>query len=662
MVTAALLLCAGGGAAAQKVDINQLKGLDVPEGLKQFLGSMVIEMRGMEDKAHAVEIELRQKNALVQAKLEQVTKDKEALENKTQVVEAELRKENAALSITVTDLQNQAKTNSARLDQCEADTHPFIQEMNRRRIQEDTLCRGSGLTAMFQACCPSGSAGNGHRILQLSEGCDALPETCSATCAPLFIEYFEGCQGMLDDLAPDQRQMFVGFYSGCQEVEQAAAAMLQDARPAMIFHVVVMNEAAAQQAQMFGGGSAPAPPIGPIGPVPPSPSPARGAQIAQEFRRVCTTTNLTICVPQCNRLTYGFLLSIEIDGRGTVMTCNKMGILFSWQGQASLGGYIGDDFQAFFASVVSGAAGTYLTTLHKSENTHTDFTCQPGQSVNIHGDQALPFAPSCCGGANNYLRVSTLASLSLSYVKVGMAPVLSHGALWLSLERCNLTFSDPLMLHVVEARFVNQLFNGPITAPGYTDNTASIIDSSITFTASVFERSGRYFPCVIVENEASLSVFSTTFASQHISSSDVFMVKVYSGGKLTVEDSTLMQANGDSTPFPCDGELESRTCLSAHTGPVIVDRTDHSGGAQIWLTSPLVCDAADCVSLMCCSRWFDYPVGSSQADQCSSLSHAQASCGSSRGACTACGANDRLGCCPHCCGEWWFADKCDWLC
>ena len=45
------------------------------------------------------------------------------------------------------------------------------------------------------------------------------------------------------------------------------------------------------------------------------------------------------------------------------MTCNKVDGVFSWQGQASLGGYIGDDFSSFFSSVISGAAGTYMGTL-----------------------------------------------------------------------------------------------------------------------------------------------------------------------------------------------------------------------------------------------------------------------------------------------------------
>ena len=78
---------------------------------------------------------------------------------------------------------------------------------------------------------------------------------------------------------------------------------------------------------------------------------------------MCTKANLVSCAPTCDETTYGFLLSIEIDGRGTVMTCNKVDGVFSWQGQASLGGYIGDDFGSFFSSVISGAAGTYMGTL-----------------------------------------------------------------------------------------------------------------------------------------------------------------------------------------------------------------------------------------------------------------------------------------------------------
>ena len=57
------------------------------------------------------------------------------------------------------------------------------------------------------------------------------------------------------------------------------------------------------------------------------------------------------------------MLHIEIDGQGTTMTCNRYDGTFSWQGLASLGGYVktdGADYGAFFSAVVSGAAGVYV--------------------------------------------------------------------------------------------------------------------------------------------------------------------------------------------------------------------------------------------------------------------------------------------------------------
>ena len=132
---------------------------------------------------------------------------------------------------------------------------------------------------------------------------------------------------------------------------------------------------------------------------PPPPSGAAGAGgavAAQEFRRVCTTENLRTCVPECNAVTYGYLLSIEIDGKGTVMTCNKMEGRFSWVGQASLGGFIGVIFAAFFSSVISGAAGTYMVTLAEDPGVSTDLAIRAGQSVVVSGDERL--AAACSAG------------------------------------------------------------------------------------------------------------------------------------------------------------------------------------------------------------------------------------------------------------------------
>ena len=466
-------LCAG--VAAERLEaegsshithISQLETLDrLDPALRNFLGSMWTE-------------------------LQEVKKGKHAAAAARSAVPSEIG--------AVDELRAALHQLSGRVEQCESETTPFVQDMERRRLQdEETLCRGTGLTAMFIVCCPSspGNDMNGHRRgLQGAQGCDTFPSVCPSGCAQSFVSYFEACQGIIGELAPAEVQKFTLFYTDCIEVAQQNAAALGDARPAMIFHVVVLNSEAAQQAALFGdGSSSPAPPFAPVV-LPPSPSavdcstaeisrqvdaitaeccdepgedctgghihtcnpgcgalvmplwttcqaelgrdvtktlrdavglclppapppPSGGLEIAQEFRRICTAANLTTCVPACNAVTYGYLLSIEIDGRGTVMTCNKQDRKYSWQGQASLGGYIGAVIAAFVSSVVSGAAGTYLVTLSEDADISTDLTIQPGQSVAVHGDRALPAPPGDRTTAaifNSCLSLCVFNSLSVS--------------------------------------------------------------------------------------------------------------------------------------------------------------------------------------------------------------------------------------------------------
>jgi hypothetical protein len=236
------------------------------------------------------------------------------------------------------------------------------------------------------------------------------------------VEYFEGCPGIIDELDPGERQGFENLHINCKELQATAAAMLGDARPAMIFHVLVVNDA---------------PPIlGPIGPLPsPSPSPptSTGAEAAEEFRRVCTTGNLATCVPQCSALTYGFLLSISIDGRGTVLTCNKIDGKFSWQGQASLGGYIGADILSLVSALVSGAAGTYLGTVMEDAGVLADLAIEPAQLVLLVGLRSLAAAPSWGSGS---FTIQERSSLTLEFVSLMGSITMARGALAVTLIRC----------------------------------------------------------------------------------------------------------------------------------------------------------------------------------------------------------------------------------
>ena len=98
-----------------------------------------------------------------------------------------------------------------------------------------------------------------------------------------------------------------------------------------------------------------------------------------------------------------------------VMTCNRVDGIFSWQGQASLGGYIGVDFGSFFSSVVSGAAGMYMGTLTEDAGVSTDLSIQPGQVVLVTGDRSLAQAPLWGSGG---FSVQERGALTLNYVTV----------------------------------------------------------------------------------------------------------------------------------------------------------------------------------------------------------------------------------------------------
>jgi hypothetical protein len=121
-------------------------------------------------------------------------------------------------------------------------------------------------------------------------------------------------------LAPDEKGGFDALYGSCKEAEQAKAVMLAGAQPALMFHVLVLDEgkleAERAAAEMLGGQTLsginlkPLPPMLPGPPPPPAGArgggPRGGGQAVHEFRRVCSTLNLTVCIPPCIALFFVF--------------------------------------------------------------------------------------------------------------------------------------------------------------------------------------------------------------------------------------------------------------------------------------------------------------------------------------------------------------------
>ena len=231
MVALCLCVCAGAEqhrAEQHRIDARQMLStvnfLDL-DGMKEVVVSILATQQQQQLELQQQQLELnetKKDNVAFRADIAAQRTDmearidvmKEELENKTGREVSELRHENAALRMALQTLSKQTLADilciTVRLDHCEGETTPFIQLIKHRRMQEEeSLCQGEGMgqAAMLGACCPShGGTGNGHRFLQMVQGCDELPATCSAGCAVLFIAYFNGCQATTNALPVDSRQ------------------------------------------------------------------------------------------------------------------------------------------------------------------------------------------------------------------------------------------------------------------------------------------------------------------------------------------------------------------------------------------------------------------------------------------------------------------------
>ena len=101
---------------------------------------------------------------LLRAELQEQNKSKAALRIEVQELRTALYRSLNKTNTDVGQLKADVLHITLRLDQCEANTTPFVHMVERRRVQEEALCRGEGLQKMLAACCPSqGGNENGHR-------------------------------------------------------------------------------------------------------------------------------------------------------------------------------------------------------------------------------------------------------------------------------------------------------------------------------------------------------------------------------------------------------------------------------------------------------------------------------------------------------------------
>ena len=117
-------------------------------------------------------------------------------------------------------------------------------ELDRRRAQAWQLCaQGQDFQVMadaaMDACCP---ATGGHHRRSLQASC-SLPVTCpSAACAAVFVPFMADGEYTLSTVPGLPIDQYHSFAASCSELQTGSQLMLQDARPAMIFHVLHQDQ------------------------------------------------------------------------------------------------------------------------------------------------------------------------------------------------------------------------------------------------------------------------------------------------------------------------------------------------------------------------------------------------------------------------------------
>ena len=150
-ITVALCVfaCVGSGHANLQPDISQLTGLDVPEGLKQYIGSMVSGLQADKEALQAM-----------QAQIDELKKDRDTLQiaQNQQPLQPNINKTEASAIARQASFGDVVSTWETA-----------------RQLQETTTpggCSGDQLAARGQAAMQSCCASDAAECTQLPERCD----------------------------------------------------------------------------------------------------------------------------------------------------------------------------------------------------------------------------------------------------------------------------------------------------------------------------------------------------------------------------------------------------------------------------------------------------------------------------------------------------------
>eukprot|EP01048_Picozoa_sp_COSAG05_P010403 COSAG05_NODE_912_length_6631_cov_192.387171_5_plen_316_part_00 len=126
-----------------------------------------------------------------------------------------------------------------------------------------------------------------------------------------------------------------------------------------------------------------------------SASHSQGLPLSQEFSLSCSDpayqAKPALCIPECGEELHGDVLLATVDGNDSSFACETRNGLYSWVGKASSGGYIGEDFRAFIASIMTAAGGVfYLLSTEANAGVGLDLSIEPYQKATIRACMRAP--------------------------------------------------------------------------------------------------------------------------------------------------------------------------------------------------------------------------------------------------------------------------------